>query len=108
MVNSNYNASSIENCVLTKISSLGLTQNLYPSFRPSVTATTGNAELIVVRCSTNVNDKSAYGTVMVSVDLYAKDRSNLPDRKKISTFRNAIATILPSLSVFAYSILGRS
>lgn len=103
-VNENYNIVSIENVVLNKISSLNLTQNLYAGFRPTITASTGKTEMIVVRCSTDINNLDAYGGVMIAIEIYAKDKSNLPDRAKLSSYRNSIATVLPfSDSFFSYS-----
>lgn len=105
-INENYNIVTIENAVLDKLSTLNLTQNLYAGFRPEVTATTNKSEFLVVRCSTDVSDLFAHGKIMIAVDMYAKNKSNLPDRAKLSSWRNTIATVLPfSTDKYSFSYL---
>lgn len=103
-VNENYNIVSIENALIAKIKTLNLTANIYPTNRPAVTATTGKEDFLVVRCSTDVNDLSAHGKIMTVIEVYAKDKANLPDRAKLSSWRNTITTVLPYVyGAFSFS-----
>ena len=100
----NYNIVDIENALIKKIVTLNLTQNLYPSIRPPVTPTTGKPEYIIVRASTDVSDLGAHGRIMMAIEIYAKDKGNLPARARISSFRNTIAAVLPySSEKYSYS-----
>jgi len=100
----NYNIVDIEDALIAKIKTLGLTSNLYPSSRPAVVVNTGMAEFIVVRTSTDVSDLGAHGRIMTVVEIYTKNAGNLPNRSRISSIRNTIATVLPySSDKFSYS-----
>ena len=94
----NYNIVDIENVLTAKIKTLNITANLYPSTRPSVVSSTGMAEFLVIRASTDVDDRTAYGTIMTVVEIYVKDAGNLPSRARISSIRNTITTVLPHIS----------
>jgi len=103
-VNINYNIVSIEDDLGQFIKTLNVSQYVYPSYRPPVTLITGKADFIVVRTSTEVDDKGAYGSIMSVIEIYAKDKGNLPDRTRLSAMRNAIAAVLPySTSKYSYS-----
>ena len=100
----NYNIVDIENALTAKLKTLNITANLYPSVRPSVVPSTGMAEFLVIRASTDIDDRNAYGTIMTVVEIYVKDAGNLPSRTRISSIRNTIATVLPySSDKFSYS-----
>jgi len=94
----NYNIVDIENALTAKIKTLNITANLYPSARPSVVPSTGMTEFLVIRASTDIDDRNAYGTIMTVVEIYVKDAGNLPSRARISSIRNTIATVLPYIS----------
>ena len=100
----NYNVIEIEDTLIKKLATLNLTSNLYCGTRPSVTPTTGRTEYVVVRVSTEIDDRSAYGAIITVIEVYTKDKSNLPDRSRLSSFRNTIATVLPySTQKYTYS-----
>ena len=94
----NYNIVDIEDALIAKLKTLGLTSNLYPSGRPAVVVNTGMTEFLVIRASTDIDDRNAYGTIMTVVEIYVKDAGNLPSRARISSIRNTIATVLPYVS----------
>ena len=100
----NYNIVDIENALTAKLKTLNITANLYPSTRPSVVPSTGMTEFLVIRASTDIDDRNAYGTIMTVVEIYVKDAGNLPSRARISSIRNTIAAVLPySSDKFSYS-----
>lgn len=100
----NYNIVDIEDTLIAKIKTLGLTSNLYPSGRPAVVVNTGMTEFLVVRTSTDVSDLGAHGRLITVVEIYTKNAGNLPNRSRISSIRNTIATVLPySSDKFSYS-----
>ena len=94
----NYNIVDIEDALIAKLKTLGLTSNLYPSGRPAVVVNTGMTEFLVIRASTDIDDRNAYGAIMTVVEIYVKDAGNLPSRARISSIRNTIATVLPYIS----------
>ena len=100
----NYNIVDIEDTLIAKIKTLGITSNLYPSGRPAVVATTGMSEFLVVRTSTDVSDLGAHGRLITVIEIYTKNAGNLPNRSRISSIRNIITTVLPySSDKFSYS-----
>jgi len=100
----NYNVVDIEDTLIAKIKTLGLTSNLYQSSRPAAVAKTGMQEIIVVRVSTEVSDLGAHGRVITVVEIYAKNSGNILNRNRVSSIRNTIATALPySSDKFSYS-----
>ena len=100
----NYNIVDIENTLIAKIKTLGLTSNIYPSGRPAVVVNTGMTEFLVVRTSTDVSDLGAHGRIMTVIEVYIKNAGNLPNRSRISSIRNTITTVLPySSDKFSYS-----
>ena len=100
----NYNIVDIEDTLIAKIKTLGLTSNLYPSGRPAVVVNTGMTEFLVVRTSTDVSDLGAHGRLITVVEIYTKNAGSLPNRSRISSIRNTIATVLPySSDKFSYS-----
>ena len=101
----NYNIVDIEDALIAKLKTLGLTSNLYPSGRPAVVVNTGMTEFLVIRASTDIDDRNAYGTIMTVVEIYVKDAGNLPSRARISSIRNTIATVLPYIE---HSLLHQS
>ena len=105
MVNTNYNIVALEKVVLDKINMLGLTANLYAGVRPAVLDTKVN-ELIVVRVTTDIKDMSALGYAIVAVEPYIKDKGGVRDGSRLSSFYNAICTVLPYITdkyIFTYS-----
>ena len=100
----NYNIVDIEDTLIAKIKTLGITSNLYPSGRPAVVVNTGMAEFLVVRTSTDVSDLGAHGRLITVIEIYTKNAGNLPNRSRISSIRNTITTVLPfSSDKFSYS-----
>ena len=100
----NYNIVDIEDTLIAKIKTLGLTSNLYPSSRPVAVANTGMPEIIVVRASTDVSDLGAHGRIMTVVEIYAKNSGNIINRSRVSSIRNTITSVLPySSDKFSYS-----
>lgn len=100
----NYNIIDVEDTLIAKINTLGLTSNLYPSYRPPVVTNTGMTEFIVVRTSTDVSDLGAHGRMMTVVEIYTKNAGNFPNRSRISSIRNTIAAVLPySSEKYSYS-----
>ena len=100
----NYNIVDIEDTLIAKIKTLGITSNLYPSGRPAVVVNTGMSEFLVVRTSTDVSDLGAHGRLITVIEIYTKNAGNLPNRSRISSIRNTITAALPySSDKFSYS-----
>lgn len=100
----NYNIVDIEDALIAKLKTLGLTSNLYPSGRPAVVVNTGMTEFLVVRTSTDVSDLGAHGRLITVIEIYTKNAGNLPNRSRISSIRNTITAALPySSDKFSYS-----
>ena len=105
-VNDNYSPIVLESEILNIISQIGITQNMFPGVRPSVTLTTGMNDFIVVRSTTENVDLDAYGKTILAVEIYVKDKQNIRDSAKLSSARNLICRLLPIITnryIFSYS-----
>ncbi|MFA6717699.1 MAG: hypothetical protein WCS15_01330 [Prevotella sp.] len=62
--------------------------------RPKSATITDN-DFVVVKVSGSVQDIAAYGSCTVTIDLFAKDVSNLKNGKKLSVMYKKLVDVLP-------------
>lgn len=94
-MNSNLNIITLQRELATKIASLNLSDHLYAK-RPRV-LDAKVSDFIVVRVSTNVYDRRAYGEAIVSLDLYVKDLKDgvTIDSDKLAAINTTLLNNLP-------------
>lgn len=94
MIN-DFDISTIEDEVISIIRSLGVSKKVYPN-RPK--AADPASDFVVVSAISGVEDKSAYGTCAISVDLFAKDLDSIKNNKKLSVMYQKLRKGFPAES----------
>jgi|GEM_PF-6384181 len=89
-----FDISDIESTMKTLIrDTWGISKTVFNN-RPKSATITDN-DFVVVKVSGSVQDIAAYGSCTVTIDLFAKDVSNLKNGKKLSVMYKKLVDVLP-------------
>lgn len=88
----NFDITHIEDVVVSILNNIGVSKRIY-SNRPK--ATEPAIDFVVVGVD-SVDDRSAYGECIVSIDLFAKDIDHIKNKKKLSVMYQKLVAGFPA------------
>lgn len=89
----NFDQSAIEDSIGEVLRTIGVSKNVYSNRPRSISADL--KDFVVCKVVGSIDDLRAFGSCTLSVSLFAKDVSNVKNRKKLSVMQEKVTQGMP-------------
>lgn len=103
MIYKNYNPVKIRKALIAEVKRLGLSKNVFPQSRPKTYEKM--QDFVVVKVSSGVRDRNAYGDTTCRIELYAKCIQNgVENETKMETMVDKMEEFSTKIGPYHFSV----